>query len=71
MSGAKGSPRWGWLGAVLAVVVAAGCAPAAPPPSSPTPATDLVAARRAAGIADCPRLSAAPVAGGLPELELD
>lgn len=34
--------------------------------------TDLIAARKAAGIADCPATSkAAPVAGGLPDLTLD
>jgi cytochrome c biogenesis protein CcmG, thiol:disulfide interchange protein DsbE len=40
--------------------------------SGTTSAPDLVAARKAAGIADCPTLPAAdPVAGGLPDLSLD
>lgn len=58
-----------FLAAVLSVVALTGCATA----SAPTPSldADLVAARRAAGIADCPPSSPAPaVDGGLPELTL-
>jgi len=40
--------------------------------ATPTPAPDLEAARRAAGIADCPAGGdAKPVDGGLPDLSLD
>ncbi|MEN0070309.1 MAG: TlpA disulfide reductase family protein, partial [Propionicimonas sp.] len=41
------------------------------PSSSPAPEVDLVGARRAAGIQDCPQPAAAPVEGGLPALELE
>lgn len=57
------------LAIAAAAVVLAGCAgpsPSAPPP----PEVDLVTARRAAGIEDCPQPNGAPVSGGLPELEL-
>lgn len=62
--------------AVLAValLLLAGCAPAAAPTRTPesTPSVDLVAARRAAGIADCPQPKpSAPVRDGLPELSLE
>lgn len=50
--------------------VGEGSTPPAPAPSSRP--TDLVAARKAAGIADCPASSDAPaVPGGLPDLVLD
>ena len=65
--------RLGSAVAVLAAVVAAGCAPATPTPSvSPSPPeVDLVAARRAAGIEDCPQPVGEPVADGLPDLVLE
>lgn len=57
------------LAAVALLLV--GCAvPAAA--TAPAPSTDLVAARRAAGIADCPQPKpSGPVAGGLPQLSLE
>lgn len=68
------------LAASLALVLA-GCVPSVPagidvPASTmaaPAPQpTDLVEARRAAGIADCPKSSDAPaVPGGMPDLVLD
>jgi thiol-disulfide isomerase/thioredoxin len=61
--------------AVLCLLLPAGCAavqPGAGTTPAATAAVDLVAARRAAGIPDCPAAtSAAPVAGGLPALTLD
>lgn len=71
LPGALGT-RGRFVGPVLAVLVAgvlAGCSGAGVP--SVTPAPDLVTARRAAGIEDCPQTTAAPVPGGLPDLELD
>lgn len=63
--------RWKVGGVVAAVcVLVGGCAPA-PAPVPPTPSTDLVAARRAAGIADCPQPDGAQVEGGLPSLSLE
>jgi thiol-disulfide isomerase/thioredoxin len=73
-------PAWARaLAAALLALVLAGCSPMLPgvggsgapaPSASRTP--DLAAARKAAGIADCPAGSdAAPVAGGLPDLTLD
>ncbi len=62
-----------WLaGSVVAAVcvLVAGCS-TTPSPAPPTPTTDIVAARRAAGIEDCPTSNGAPVAGGLPALSLD
>lgn len=72
------------LAGLAALLVLAGCVPSvlgeggpSPTPSAsgsvPEPApTDLVAARKAAGIADCPASSDAPVVrGGLPDLTLD
>ncbi|MGB7964250.1 MAG: TlpA disulfide reductase family protein [Propionicimonas sp.] len=57
------------LALAIAALLLVGCAPT--PATSPTPSTDLVAARRAAGIADCPRPTpSGPVAGGLPQLSL-
>lgn len=62
-------------GVALSVLLA-GCAQFLPgvggaATPSPTP-TDLAAARKAAGIADCPSHSGAPaVAGGLPDLTLE
>jgi len=66
-------PRYGGLVvAAAAAVLLAGCGgPSAGPTPTPGPTVDLVAARRAAGIEDCPQPSGAPVAGGLPELELE
>ncbi|MEA4945802.1 MAG: TlpA disulfide reductase family protein [Propionicimonas sp.] len=58
--------RWGL---VAAAILLAGCS--AVPVPSPSPSVDLVAARRAAGIADCPAVTAPAVPGGLPEIELD
>lgn len=59
--------RFPMLLAALAVILA-GCAPA-PPAAAPVP--DLVAARKAAGIADCPESSeAAAIPDGLPDLTL-
>jgi len=71
-------PAWaGSLAAALLALVLAGCTPMLPGvggSGAPAPATsqpDLAAARKAAGIADCPPGSdAAPVAGGLPDLTL-
>lgn len=74
--------RVGRLPAAASIVLAlllGGCAPsvlgggATAPVSRPASVpTDLEAARRAAGIADCPPSSDAPVvAGGLPELTLE
>lgn len=75
--------RVGRLPAAVSVVLAlllGGCAPSvlgggatSAPVSQPASVpTDLEAARRAAGIADCPPSSDAPVvAGGLPELTLE
>lgn len=64
-------------GLVLALLLA-GCAPpvgVGPAPGATQPAprpSDLLAARQAAGIADCPADSDAPgVAGGLPDLTLE
>jgi thiol-disulfide isomerase/thioredoxin len=73
-------PAWARaLAAALLALVLAGCSTMLPgvggsgapaPAASRTP--DLAAARKAAGIADCPpRSDAAPVAGGLPDLTLD
>ena len=73
-------PAWARaLAAALLAGVLAGCSTMLPgvggsgapaPAASRTP--DLAAARKAAGIADCPPGSdAAPVAGGLPDLTLD
>lgn len=68
------------VSAVLLALLLAGCAqgflPGVGEPGARTPTTsstpDLVAARKAAGIADCPAPSdAEPVAGGLPDLTLD
>lgn len=65
------------LAGLVAALLLAGCArEPAPGPvaasSAPATATDLVAARKAAGIPDCPASSdAASVPGGLPELTLD
>ncbi|HQY99110.1 MAG TPA: TlpA disulfide reductase family protein [Propionicimonas sp.] len=75
----RGGRLWALLG-WLTVFVLAGCSPSAPSsgPSAavpsyatPTPSADLVAARRAAGIADCPEPGDASVPGGLPDLTLD
>lgn len=60
-----------WAAAVLVAVAATGCAVPAPPSGPATPEVDLVAARRAAGIQECPQPTAEPVANGLPEVELD
>ena len=57
--------------AALVVALASACAPAPQAAPSGTPQADLVEARRAAGIADCPQPAGEPVAGGLPELELE
>lgn len=58
------------VGGAASSPVAATPSDAGPAPS-PTP-TDLVAARKAAGIADCPATGkAAAVPGGLPDLTLD
>ena len=58
--------------AIVLAVVLAGCGVSAPVPSpSASAEVDLVAARRAAGIADCPQPAGEPVEGGLPELGLD
>jgi thiol-disulfide isomerase/thioredoxin len=59
----------GVLGVLLAMLLA-GCS-AIVPTTSPTPGTDLVAARRAAGIQDCPQPVGEAVTGGMPELTLD
>jgi thiol-disulfide isomerase/thioredoxin len=70
----------GALAAALLALVLAGCTqgflPGVGGPAARTPAasrtSDLAAARKAAGIADCPPGGdAAPVAGGLPDLTLD
>lgn len=75
--------RPGVLLAGLALIIAlAGCAPSVSAPSgsaitepaaAPTATTtDLLAARKAAGIADCPATgNATLVKGGLPDLELE
>lgn len=58
----------------VAALLLAGCAPAAGTSPTPdaTPTTDLVAARRAAGIADCPQPApSGQVPGGLPLLSLE
>jgi thiol-disulfide isomerase/thioredoxin len=58
----------------LGLLVFVGCAAVQPGPEPTTAgaAVDLVAARRAAGIPDCPSpVTAAPAAGGLPDLALD
>lgn len=55
--------------AAIVGLVLAGCGPATTPTSA-TP--DLVAARRAGGIAECPRLpERAPVPRGMPQVSLD
>ncbi len=64
------------LALAIVALLLAGCAPVAAtsPADSTSPAsnTDLVAARRAAGIADCPQPTpSVPVAGGLPQLSLE
>ncbi len=51
-------------------VLVAGCS-ATPTPAPPSPSVDLVAARRAAGIADCPQPDGVPVDGGLPSMSLE
>ncbi len=58
------------VSAVLAALLA-GCSAVVPPSPSPSPAVDLVAARRAAGIADCPQPVGEPVENGLPDLALE
>ncbi len=75
MSGVR---RASAAGGVALAVLLAGCAGLLPGvgegrPSTPTArTTDLVAARKSAGIADCPASSdAAVVPGGLPDLSLD
>lgn len=69
--GAGAGRRGRWVAAVLVLVTAAACASPAPPSTSPTADVDLVAARRAAGIAECPQPGAEPVADGLPAVELE
>lgn len=68
------------LAAVLLALLLTGCTQGflpgvgEPGATTPTPSrtADLVAARKAAGIADCPPPSdARPVAGGLPDVTLD
>ena len=68
------------VAAVLLALLFAGCTqgflPGVGEPGATTPtasrSADLVAARKAAGIADCPPPSGAkPVAGGLPDVTLD
>lgn len=63
------------VGVLLAVLLLGGCSavvPAQSPTPSPSPSpVDLVAARRAAGIEDCPQPAGKPVEGGMPELDLD
>jgi thiol-disulfide isomerase/thioredoxin len=65
----------GCTGPLLPGVGTGTVAPTTPATTPPAPAaspTDLVAARKAAGIADCPPSSkAAAVAGGLPDVTLD
>lgn len=56
------------IGVAGLVTLLAGCAPSAVVPS---PDAELIAARRAAGIADCPQPSGEPVADGLPDLALE
>ena len=57
---------------VLALLVA-GCGVEGGGQASPASSTgdDLVAARRAAGIEDCPQPAGEPIEGGLPELTLE
>ena len=58
------------MGLVAALIV--GCSTVVPADSpTPTPDVDLVAARRAAGIADCPQPAGEPVEDGLPEVALE
>lgn len=59
----------GAVGVVL--VLLAGCTPDVPVATPAPTHTDLVAARRAAGIADCPQPVGEPVTDGLPDLTLD
>ncbi len=61
--------RLGGAAGALAVLLA-GCSAVVPAPS-PSPTVDLVAARRAAGIEECPQPSGEAVAEGLPDLTLD
>lgn len=61
----------GVMAAGLGVLLAA-CGAVAPTVSpTPTPGADLVAARRAAGIADCPQPTGEPVPEGLPDLTVE
>ena len=63
--------RGRWVGALTAVLLA-GCSAVVPAQTpTPEPSMDLVAARRAAGIEDCPQPTGEPVEGGLPDLTLD
>ena len=76
MSGVRSALTAGGLALAALLVGCAGLLPGVGEgnPSPPTPTargTDLVAARKAAGIADCPASSdAAVVPGGLPDLTL-
>lgn len=63
---------WPVVGLVAALLT--GCSaivPAGSPTPTPSAEVDLVAARRAAGIQDCPQPAGEPVEGGLPELPLE
>ena len=74
-------PGWeGWrsvgrlrgVASAVLVVLLAGCSAVVPASSTPTsPEGELVAARRAAGIEDCPQPVAEPVEEGLPEMTLE
>ncbi len=61
------------LALAMIAVLLVGCAQGGPAPASPSSPVDLQAARRSAGIADCPASdpTVAAVAGGLPDLTLD
>lgn len=65
--------RTGGVAGVVLAVLLAGCSAVVPAePPTPTPSeTDLVAARRAAGIDDCPQPAGEPVENGLPDLTLE